>query len=75
MTKFRFAVVDIADTGVGLDQFCQISDVPYKTKRQLLRGPDASILLDFELLVELIQLQRGFFQITEIHVVCTCLSE
>ena len=32
MAKFRFAVVNIPDTGVCLDQFYQIAYVAYETK-------------------------------------------
>jgi len=54
MTKFRLAIVNNSDTGVCLDQFCQIAHVPYETKRKLFGGPDAPVPLYLKLLVELV---------------------
>jgi len=54
MTKFSFAVINISDTSVCLDQFCQIAHIPYETKRKFFGGPDAPIPLDLKLFVELV---------------------
>ncbi len=50
MTKLRFAVINSSDTSACLDQFCQITDVPYETKRKFFRGPDVPIPLNLKLL-------------------------
>ncbi|TWI04564.1 hypothetical protein IP90_00697 [Luteimonas cucumeris] len=54
MPKFRLAVIDIPDAGIGLDQFCQIAYISYETKRKFFRGPDAPMSLDLKLFVEVV---------------------
>jgi hypothetical protein len=74
MTELRFAVIDVPDTSVCLDQFGEIADVPHETKRKFFYAPDAPIPLNLELFIEIVQLERRFFKITEFHVDCTCLK-
>lgn len=54
MTKLGLAVINISDTGICLDQFRQITYVPYEAQRKLGCRPDAPIPFDFKLLVEIV---------------------
>ena len=54
MSKLRFAVGNISDASIRLDEFRQIANVAYKAKRNLLSGPDAPPLLNLKLLVKVI---------------------
>ena len=54
MTKFGLAVINIPDASVRLDQFCQVTYVPYETKRKFSCGPDATPPFDLKLFVELV---------------------
>lgn len=58
MTKLGFAVVNIPNTGMCLNQLRQVTDVPYEPKRKLLSGPGATPLFDLQLFVEIVQLLR-----------------
>jgi hypothetical protein len=54
MAKLRFAVGNISDASIRLDEFRQIANVADKAKRNLLCGPDAPPLLDLEFFVKVI---------------------
>ena len=54
MSKLRFAVGNISDASIRLDEFRQIANVAYKAKRNLLCGPDAPPLLNLDLFVKVI---------------------
>jgi hypothetical protein len=66
MAKLGLEVRNIPDASVRLDEFRQIADVSYKTKRKLFGIPDAPILLDLKLFIEVIQLNCRRLKITEV---------
>jgi len=68
MAQFGFEVIDLANTGIRLNQFCQVTDVADETQCKFFRGLDSAIQLDFALFIKLVELQRGFFQFPIVHI-------